>query len=370
MDRRTDLKDPTLALADKNGLPPHRALTAPPVAAALLLGATLILAGCGDDTGKHAERAANSRPGVALDSSEVGITPSPAPGAPPQTSPAPPTDSLAGALAFTFDDLPWVGPLPPGESRVQPTGRILAALRKHDVPAIGFVDCARVGPGAQALRLWLDAGQRLGNHTANHVDLNRAPLSEWIAATRSCDRYLRDLTGDSVIYFRYPYLHRGPTRERFTAAKQALAELGAPIAPVTIVTLDWLLSVPYSNALRAGNDARAREIGAAFLDHVARTAAHYREIARQRVGHDVAHIILLHANALNADYLDQLLGRLHDDGFRFVPLEHALLDPVYARPDDYIGPEGLSWLYRFEPAAPELAAWDKAEEARLRARFR
>jgi peptidoglycan/xylan/chitin deacetylase (PgdA/CDA1 family) len=321
----------------------------------------LLLSGCGEGAGGMGGTA-GQQPGAAPESLSTGAPPPPAPGIP--------ADTFAGELALTFDDLPWVGPLPPREGQAQPTGRILAALRRHDAPAVGFVDCARVGPGAQTLRLWLDAGQRLGNHTADHVDLDRAAPSAWIAAARSCDRYLRELTGDSVIYFRYPYLHRGRTRERFDAAKRALAELGAPIAPVTIVTLDWLLAVPYSSALRAGNTARAREIGAAFVDHVARTAAHYREVARERVGHDVAHVLLLHANALVADHLDELLERLRDDGFRFAPLERALRDPVYARPDDYVGPEGLSWLYRFEPAAPELAAWDKAEEARLRARWR
>jgi peptidoglycan/xylan/chitin deacetylase (PgdA/CDA1 family) len=262
-----------------------------------------------------------------------------------------------------------VGVLPPGESRVQATTRLLAALARYDAPAAGFVDCGRVDAGAPALRLWLQAGQLLGNHTSNHVDLDRVEPAVWIGAARSCDRYLRGLTGDSVIYFRYPYLHRGRTAARYQAARQALAELGEPIAPVTIVTLDWLLAAAYGDALRAHDSARARAIGAELVEHVARTAAHYQEVARERVGHDVAHILLLHANALVADYLDQVLARLRADGFRFVALPRALEDPVYARPDDYIGPQGISWLYRFEPAAPELAAWDKAEEARLRAKF-
>jgi peptidoglycan/xylan/chitin deacetylase (PgdA/CDA1 family) len=326
-----------------------------------------LLTGCGGEGGQGARGVNAEQPGPAPESLSTGApAPGPAPGTPATT----PADSFAGMLAITIDDLPWVGALPPGEGQLQPTGRILAALRRHDAPATGFVDCARVRPGAQVLRLWLDAGQPLGNHTTDHVDLDRVEPAAWIAAARSCDRYLRELPVDSTIYFRYPYLHRGRTAARFNAAKQAIAELGEPIAPVTIVTLDWLLAVPYGNALRAGNAARAREVGAAFVDHVLRTAAHYREVARERVGHDVAHVILLHANALVADHLGELLDRLSQDGFRFVPLEQALRDPVYARPDAYIGPEGLSWLYRFAPAAPELAAWDKAEEARLRQRYR
>lgn len=34
--------------------------------------------------------------------------------------------------------------------------------------------------------------------------------------------------------------------------------------------------------------------------------------------------------------------------------------------DDYVGSEGLSWLYRIPPAAPELSARDRAEADALR----
>jgi len=283
--------------------------------------------------------------------------------------PPPPGSAFAGRLAVTFDDLPWVGPLPPGVGRAGATSRLLAALAEYSAPAAGFVDCARVERGAPTLRLWLDAGHVLGNHTEDHVDLDRVDPSVWIASARRCDAFLREVTGDTVIWFRYPYLHRGRTPERYRAARAALEEMRAPIAPVTIVTLDWVLAGPYARALRAGDAGRAAAIGEALVEHVARTAAHYQRVARERVGRDVAHILLLHANALAADYVDEVLGRLREEGFHFVTLDDALEDPVYGRPDDYVGPEGLSWLYRFEPATPELAAWDREEEERLRALF-
>lgn len=324
----------------------------------------LSVSACGQEARREQGEPAGEQPGTAAspapESAAVGGMPA---------RPVPPETAFAGTFAITIDDLPWVGALPPGESRLQPTGRLLGALRKHDATAVGFVDCARVGTGAPVLRLWLDDGHTLGNHTANHVDLDRADPSAWIAAARSCDSYLRKLTGDSILYFRYPYLHRGRTAERYRVGRQAIDQLDERVAPVTIVTLDWLLAAAYGNALRAGDTARMREIGAEFVDHVTRTTAHYQEVAQERVGRDVAHVLLLHANALVSEYLDEVLARLHQDGLRPVTLEQALQDPVYARPDDYIGPEGISWLYRFEPAAPELAAWDKAEEARLRARF-
>lgn len=278
-------------------------------------------------------------------------------------------DEAAGRVAVTIDDLPWVGALPPGESRVEATRRLLGALTGSDVVATGFVDCDRVQPGAPVLRLWLDAGMRLGNHGAGHLDLNEAPPEEWVAEARRCHAFVQELTGDSVVYFRYPYLHRGATPARYAAGRDAVADLGATVASVTIDTSDWILAAAYGDALRAGDAARAEAIGEALVEHVARQARHYRQVAREKVGRDIAHVLLLHANALEAEYIDDVIERLRAEGFRFVPLAEALEDPVYDRPDDYIGPEGLSWLYRMEPATPEMRAWDDREAARLRAMF-
>jgi len=52
------------------------------------------------------------------------------------------------ALAITIDDLPWVGPLPPGWDRLEGNRRIMAALAAHGAPAAGFVNCGRVSAGA------------------------------------------------------------------------------------------------------------------------------------------------------------------------------------------------------------------------------
>ena len=57
---------------------------------------------------------------------------------------------------------------------------------------------------------------------------------------------------------------------------------------------------------------------------------HAREVGRERFGREVRHVLLLHANRLNADHLDRLLEILARDGARFVPLETALADPIYA----------------------------------------
>lgn len=269
-------------------------------------------------------------------------------------------------IAVTLDDLPWLGAPGPGEDRVDATRRLLGHLDERGVPAVGFVNCERMTPDARILRMWLDKGMGLGNHSESHRDLNDAPLDTWIADVRSCDRKLRDVTGEPVLFFRFPFLHQGPTRERKRAALDILDQLDYRIAHVTVDNSEWVLRRPYERALQSGNDEEQRKIGALLVNHVVAAAEHARAVARRKFGRDVDHVLLLHANVLVADQLGVLLDSLSARGFSFISLEEALSDPVYRRPDRYTGPNGLSWLYRAEPATPEDVAWDEAREAALR----
>jgi peptidoglycan-N-acetylglucosamine deacetylase len=272
-------------------------------------------------------------------------------------------------MAITIDDLPWIGPVHPGETIPEATDRMLAALARHGAPAAGFVNCDRVHRDHPVIERWQAAGMELHNHTAGHLDLNRAPLDRWLEEVRSCDRFLREVTGEPFVHFRYPYLHQGSSLERRDAALVLLEELESPIAPVTIDTSDWILAAAYGQAIRAGDAELQSAIGSAFVDHVLRATRHYQGVAREKVGRDVSHVLLLHANTLVADHLDALLERVREEGFDLVSLEKAQRDPIYDLPDDYLGPRGLSWLYRLRPGTPDLVAWDDQEAARLEAEF-
>jgi peptidoglycan/xylan/chitin deacetylase (PgdA/CDA1 family) len=279
--------------------------------------------------------------------------------------PAPPV------VAVTIDDLPWVGALRPGEDRQAAMARMIDALVSRGVPAMGFVNCERAGPDSPVLLMWLGAGLELGNHTAAHLDLNEAPLARWLADVRSCHAFVQRLTGEAPVWFRYPFLHQGATAERQQAALELLDQLGSRIAHVSIDNSDWILAGAYGDAVRARDDARAAAIASAFIDHAMAATDHYRDVAQRKAGRDAAHVLLLHANLLVADHIGALLDRLREErGMRFVTVEEAHGDPIYARRDGYTGPDGLSWLYRMDPATPELSAWDDAEAARLRREWR
>src|SRR5688500_7837343 len=92
-------------------------------------------------------------------------------------------------VAVTFDDLPATaaGMVANDVSRLnEMTRKLLSAVRRHNVPAVGFVNEGKLfhagaAPGdaegrIAVLRMWLEAGLELGNHTYSHRDLNNMSL--------------------------------------------------------------------------------------------------------------------------------------------------------------------------------------------------
>lgn len=284
---------------------------------------------------------------------------------------AAPGAAAADSIAITLDDLPFVGGLGPGDSAVAANRRILAALAKHRAPAAGFVVCDRIDPEASVLKAWLDAGHRLGNHSSTHRHFDRLDLEAWVTDVRRCKARLDGIVGRPTRWFRYPFLQRGRTPAARDAGVAALKAMGHTPAPVSVDTGEWILVAPYVAALRRGDAETAAAIGAAYVEHVVAASRHARAVARQHPGRAIPHVLLLHANALAADHLDPLLAALAREGFGFVTLDAALADPVYAEPDRYAGPIGLSWLYRIAPAgdAGERWRWDAGQTRALARRF-
>jgi peptidoglycan/xylan/chitin deacetylase (PgdA/CDA1 family)/glyoxylase-like metal-dependent hydrolase (beta-lactamase superfamily II) len=263
-------------------------------------------------------------------------------------------------VAVTIDDLPFAGEVGPHDTKEAATDRILSALRGHQAPVNGFVNCGKAESKESLhalLKRWIAAGAELGNHTASHKSVDQPDFEAWLNDVRACDRELVQLLGKPVTLFRYPFLQEGRTPERRDAAGAALAKMGYRIGQVSIDTSDWVLAEPYVRALAQGDRAESERMGQAYVRHMLGAARHYREEARLQTGRDLKHVLLLHANALNADWLGAVLDALAKDGFRFIKLDEALKDPIYRQPEQYVGPIGISWLYRVGPGAQARDRW-------------
>lgn len=269
-------------------------------------------------------------------------------------------------IAITIDDLPWNGLAPGGAETA--TANLLATLVEHDVTATGFVVCDQIGSRENVLEQWLDAGMELGNHSATHRDINNTDLDTWLGDVRSCAARLYEITGKAGGFFRYPLLHQGSTRAVRDSVVRALVAWGYRTAHVTVDNSEWVLAQAYGSAIEAGDAQLQNEIAAAYVRHMIDAVRHFRQFAHDRYGREVDQVLLLHANVLAADHLGFVLDMLAEGGFEFIDLETALMDPVYDLPDGYVGPRGLSWLYRAEPTISD-DPWDEAAEAELMARF-
>lgn len=274
----------------------------------------------------------------------------------PAAAGAPEAAALERRMAVTVDDLP-VGP--PGAhttaEQTRITAELLSVLRRHAVPAIGFVNedklevDGRVDPARAALlERWLEAGLELGNHGFAHLDLHRVDPETWMEDVVRGERVLRPLLvshGATPRFFRHPFLHTGRSLEVKERTEAFLADHGYRVAPVTIDNQEWIFGRAYVDA--AGDEDRRRRIGMAYVDYMEAMTAYYEAQARAIVGEEIPQILLIHAYELNADWLGPLLERLVARGYGFVPLAEALDHEVFASPDRYVGAGGITWLHRW-----------------------
>jgi peptidoglycan/xylan/chitin deacetylase (PgdA/CDA1 family) len=275
---------------------------------------------------------------------------------------------FSSAIALTFDDLP--GTSFPGNERCNAVAvrawneKLLSALRKHHAPAIGFVNSGRECMRrdlASILRLWIRNGEELGNHTAHHVDLNAIPPSEFeqdVIEGESPLRGLLDANGKTLVWFRFPFLHTGPTIAVRDEVSSFLTERGYRHAVVTMDSDEYLFNNAYATALAAHDHAHAKRIAAAYLRFMEDITAFYEKRTNEVVGHPIPHVLLLHVSALAADHLDDLLTTLERRGYRLVTIDEAIRNPAYSLPDGYAGRKGLSWIHRWGVAKGMPIVWE------------
>jgi peptidoglycan/xylan/chitin deacetylase (PgdA/CDA1 family) len=275
------------------------------------------------------------------------------------------------SVAVTFDDLPWARDVAFTDAQLGAmTTRLVGRIRAAEMPAIGFVNEGKLERGtgrAALLAQWVDAGLELGNHTYSHRSFFTTPLDTFQADVLRGERVTRRLMAERRArprFFRHPFLNTGPDLATRAAFERFLGRHGYRVAPVTVDTEDYVFALAYDRAAARGDSAAMRRIGAEYLSHTDTAFAFYEGLSRRLLGREPAQILLLHANQLNADYLDELVAVMRRRGYTFAPLDRVMRDRAYREPDRYAGRAGMSWLQRWAitrgaPPGPEprVAAW-------------
>ena len=281
-------------------------------------------------------------------------------------------------IALTFDDLPELSLVEDAGWDKDLNDRLLAGLRRHHLPATGFAvgDKLEADPAGQRaiLESWLAAGFPVENHTYSHESPSELGTSGYIADIARNDAVLRPLLAQyhrRPRWFRHPYLETGSPAAARREIDAWLARHGYRVAPVSLVPSDYEFSEPYDAALAHRNDAHARAIRRAWLAYFCRSITWYREASHALFGRDVAYVLLLHANRLNADTIDDLAAILERDGLKAVSLDKAMRDPAYRIVDGYAGKDGIDWMERWSRALKKPLPWDRFREppARIQAEY-
>src|SRR5499426_3122523 len=254
-------------------------------------------------------------------------------------------------VAVTIDDLPLNGPrFEAGRLRAM-TDKILAAINKHQIPVVGFVNESLLHvPGetdarVAILKAWSDGGVELGNHTFSHLGFKDASLNEYqddFLRGEVVTRWLLKQKGQKIRYFRHPFLQLGPTRGTEQSFESFIAERGYKIAPVIVDVMDWMILSAYAAARTQGDGEMTKRVSEEYLKFAERKFEFCEQAANDLFGRPIKHILLLHANELTAENLDGLATTLKNKGYRFITLEEALKDPVYQAPDKYVATS--DWL--------------------------
>ena len=84
-----------------------------------------------------------------------------------------------------------------------------------------------------------------------------------------------------------------------------------------------------------------------YLSYMEEKLLFYENMSMKLFGRNIPHSLLLHANRLNADYLDELLQLHVDHGYAFVSIAEASSDVAYEHPIGWFGRSGISWLDRW-----------------------
>jgi len=279
-------------------------------------------------------------------------------------------------VVITLDDLPCANCAEGTWGQV--TGDLLNTLNAHHVPAIGFVNENKLYRDAvldsaryALLEQWLQAGMDLGNHTFAHIGATASSLADYEEDVMKGEQHLRPLMqrhGRELRYFRHPFLQTGASPGRRDTLNAMLTDHGYTIAPVTFDNDEYIHAYCYEHAKRAQDDSVMQSLIDDYLAYMAEAAGFHEEQARSFFGRDIPHILLIHANALNATALDGLLVWYERRGYRFIGLEEALEDPCYALPEATT-PHGFSWIRRWQLAAGGRPPWPPEIQPRVQQRY-
>jgi peptidoglycan/xylan/chitin deacetylase (PgdA/CDA1 family) len=276
-------------------------------------------------------------------------------------------------VCFSYDDLPFVSyGIADSVYQQQQMNKLIAALNKHHIPAIGFVNEKKLFDKNGAtihfqvgmLQSWAISGLDLGTHTFSHPDYNSVSFLEYSNDLIKGEKVTKQIlaeNGKSLCYFRHPFLHVGNTKEKADSLDAFLKDHGFRVAPVTIDNDDYLFAVAYKRASVKNDTTLMRQIRTDFVEYIEKKVAYYEKQSLALFGRQIPQILLLHASLLNADCTGLLATMFNKNQYKFISIDKALQDEAYKTPVTVYSNWGISWIDRWAISKGEKREFFKDE---------
>jgi peptidoglycan/xylan/chitin deacetylase (PgdA/CDA1 family) len=246
------------------------------------------------------------------------------------------------AVAFTLDDL--------GTTGSEPVEKTAKALLQAGVPeAYGFVNGADVHDhpdNGNSVRIWVQAGYQIGNHTFSHHGLDGVSAEAYENDIVANEAILKEFAapGADWHWFRYPHLSEGDTLEKKQAVRHFLEGRNYRVAQVTVDYPDWLFDAAYGRCVEQGKTDRIDWLKNIYLDKAIHSFVEAQSLSRQLFGRAVPQIFLVHYSRFTGEVMPELLAELKAHGAHFTTLEEAQSDPVFNMDAGIVLPSGENFL--------------------------
>jgi peptidoglycan/xylan/chitin deacetylase (PgdA/CDA1 family) len=280
--------------------------------------------------------------------------------------------SQTKGICITLDDLPAVSyDFKDIDFQRELVRKLIKTFDAYQIPAIGFVNESKLYKNSKLsdekvdlLKIWLEAGYELGNHTYAHKDYHKVSQESFfddvIKGEEVCENLVKDYDQD-YIYFRHPFLHVGLNRTKHNELKAFLVKHDYIEAPVSIDNDDYIFAYAYNKAMLKKDIELMNQIGEDYVDYMEAKLLFFERQSEKLLGRNIKHILLLHANAINADYLDELAERYQQQGYCFISMDEALTDKAYQKEITKYNDWGISWIDRWALSAGKKGDFFKGD---------
>jgi peptidoglycan/xylan/chitin deacetylase (PgdA/CDA1 family) len=234
------------------------------------------------------------------------------------------------SIAFSFDDGNTEDIL--NYSGAVWNKMITDQLKKHKIQTVWFVSGAKMNnkKGAKLLKRWDLTGNFLANHTFNHHNFNDTSntFSFYVNDIQRCDSLIKKYKNYQNI-FRFPYLGNGTSIRKKDSLQNYFLTNKTKQGWVTIDAIDWHINSRLIENLKTNPKLDIKVYRDFYVNHTFEKARQYNELSIKLNNRQIKHTLLLHLNLTSALFLNDLIKKFKQEGWKIENYSTTIKDSIY-----------------------------------------